>query len=97
MLIVLRVTQEYMYAMFGIIFVLALPQKSTKTISKTKQNENIVMTHLRALGLGVERNIILGGVGPRISLSVDLNTNNIWIVRPKPFPVEISVETVERK
>jgi hypothetical protein len=66
-----------MYAMFDIIFVLALPQKSTKTINKTKQNENIVMTHLRALDLGVERNIILEGVGPRISLSVNLNTNNI--------------------
>jgi hypothetical protein len=77
MLNVLHVTWEYMYAMFGILFVLALPQRSTTTINKTKQNKNIVMTHLRALDLGVERNIILGGIGPRISLSVDLNTNNI--------------------
>jgi hypothetical protein len=77
MLNVLHVTREYMYAMFGILFVLALPQRSTTTINKTKQNKNIVMTHLRALDLGVERNIILGGIGPRISLSVDLNTNNI--------------------
>jgi hypothetical protein len=65
-----------MYVMFDILFVLVLPQRSTKTINKTKQNENIVMTHLRALDLGVERNIILGGVGPRISLSVNLNTSN---------------------
>jgi hypothetical protein len=74
MLNILRVTQEYMYAMFGILFVLALPQRYNKTINKTKQNENIVMTHLRALDLGVERNIILGGIGPHISLSVDLDT-----------------------
>jgi hypothetical protein len=66
-----------MYTMFGILFVLALPQISTKTINKTKQNENIVMTHLRAPDLGVERNIILGGIGSRIGLSVDLNTENI--------------------
>jgi len=65
-----------MYVMFSILFVLVLPQRSTKTPNKTKQNENIVMTHLRALDLGVERNIILGGVGPRNSLSVDLNTGN---------------------
>jgi hypothetical protein len=65
-----------MYVIFSILFVLVLPQRSTKTTNKTKQNENIVMTHLRALDLRVERNIILGGVGPRISLSVDLNTSN---------------------